>query len=219
MAMRYVAFVVCLTALSAVSCGRQSTPTNTVAVTPRVPPEPAVTYPCEIESTRTVKLGDGTELLIWELKMSGLKQLTVKLLIAMDGKVQTANEIEYKWEAWGADASAATGQLVLLVQNGKAFGAKDKRLPQMGLALQGAPPHSMTGKNSSLFLTGDLQSRISTASQKQTLGKRNLVYAQLFTPKNKLDSGASLSSEPDQLAAASKDGRTVLAVELSWTGP
>lgn len=155
---------------------------------------------------------------IWDLKLSRLKQLTAKLLIATDGKIQTANELDYKWEAWEADAPAATGQLVLLVQDGKAFGVKGKRIPQMGLEIQGAPSQSMTGKKSNLFLNGELLPRFSTATQKQSLGKRNLVYAQLFTLKDNLASGFSLTSDPEQLADASKDGRTVLAVEVSWTG-
>ena len=218
MAIRLVS--ICLAAMSvvsAVSCNRQVTPPTAVAVSPRVPAEPAATPSCEVEASRTVKLGDGTELRIWDLKLSGLKQLTAKLLIAVDGKVQTANEIDYKWEAWDA-STVATGQLVLLVQDGKAFGATDKRLPLMGLEVQGAPSHAMTGKKSGLFLTGEVQSRFSTAMQKQPIGKRNLVYAELFTMKDKLDSGASLSSDPEQLAAASKDGRTVLGVEVGWVG-
>lgn len=218
MATRALFVAIGLVGLLTVSCGRQATPPTNVAVTPRTPAEPAATPSCEIESTRIVKLEDGTELRVWNLKMSRLKQLTAKLLIATDGKVQTANEIDYKWEAWGADAAEATGQLVLLVQDGKAFGAKDKKLPLMGLEIQGAPSQSMTGKRSSLFLTGELQSRISTAMQKESLGKRVLVYAHLFTPKDDATGSFSLGSNPDELADASKKGRTVLAVELAWIG-
>lgn len=217
MAVRPFFILVCLIALSAASCNRQPSQPTVVAVTPRMPAEPSVTPSCEVESSRTVKLDDGTELRIWDLKMAGLKQLTAKLLIATDGKVQTANEIEYKWETWEASV-VATGQLVLLVQDGKAFGVKDKQLPLLGLDLKGEPPRFMTGKKSNLLLNGELQSRMSTAMQKQSLGKRNLIYAHLFTPKDNPASGFSITSDPEQLAAASKDGRTVLAVELSWAG-
>jgi hypothetical protein len=219
MCSRLVPLLIGMTSLAALSCGRPATPATGGAAMQPTLAKPAAEVSCGIESSRTVKLDDGTELRIWDLKLSGLKQLTAKLLIAVDGKVETANEIQFKWDAWGADAPAATGQLVLLVQDGKAFGAKDKKLPQMGLEIQGAPSQSMTGKKSGLFLNGDLQSRLATASQKQSLGKRSLIYAQLFVSKDKSDGNFSLTSDPEQLAAASKDGRTVLGVEVDWVGP
>ena len=189
-----------------------------MAATPQAPAKSSAEVSCSFEAARTVKLDDGTELRIWDMKLSGLKQLTAKLLIATDGKIQTANEIDYKWETWAADATAATGQLVLLVQDGKAFGTKDKKLPLMGLDIQGAPSQSMTGKKSSLFLTGELQSRSSHTSQKGSLGKRNLVYAHLFVPKDNDMGNFSFGSNPDELAESSKNGRTVLAIEVTWVG-
>ena len=172
-----------------------------------------------IESRREFVLQDGTQLQIWNLKASGLKSLMGRLLIATDGKMQTANEMEYKWEKWETSAPAATGQLVLLIQDGKPLGSKEKRLPLfMLLDLQNSPSNLRTGKQVGLLLEGDLLNSLSSCSEAGTLPRKSIIYTHnCFCPVPPQGCHFHSGSDPDSLIAASKGGRTVLAVELEWS--
>lgn len=198
MAMRPFHLLACLAVLPLTSSNK-----------PAAPPAPS----CAVESAREHKLDDGAELRVWSLKANGLKRLTARLLVATDGKVQVANEVEYKWEP---AASEASGQLVLLVQDGKAFGVKGKRLPLMALDLHGSPPHAKTGKKMGLLLEGELHSRMTNSSYTTPLGERSVLYAQLFLPKADATGTFTLGSDLESVGAASKEGRTVVAVALEW---
>jgi hypothetical protein len=111
MARRIVHLIVCSEIVPMISCNKSAAPRMAA------PP------PCALVSARDVKLDDGTELRTWDLRTFGLNRLTARLVVATDGKAQTAREVEYKWEP---GAGSATGQLVLLIQDGKAFGAKGR---------------------------------------------------------------------------------------------
>jgi hypothetical protein len=217
MAIRTFPVLACLVILPASACNRAAAPPAPVAATPVAETEPKTIEPsCAVESAQEIKLDDGTEMRLWNLKASGLKRLTAQLLVATDGKAQTANEVEYKWDKWEPTAPAASGQLVLLIQDGKAFGVKGRRLPLMALDLRDSPSNIRTAKKLALFLEGELHPRITSSSYGTPLGQKNLIYAQLFTPKV-VDTGSySLSSNPESVADASKDGRTVVAVLLEW---
>jgi hypothetical protein len=181
-------------------------------------PEPKTAPPsCGVESARDLKIDDDTELRIWNLKANGLKQLTVRLLVATDGKIQTAHEVAYRWDKWEPSAPAASGQLVLLLQDGRAFGVKGKRLPLLALDLQGSPDHVRTGNRMGLVLQNELHPRMTTATHSNPLFTPSVLYAQLFVPRAN-DMGAfSLGSDLHSVAAASKEGRTVVAVALEWS--
>jgi hypothetical protein len=184
---------------------------------PAAEPAPKAVAPsCAVESAREHKLDDGTELRVWGLKANGLKRLTARLLVATDGKVQVANEVEYKWDKWEPAAPEASGQLVLLVQDGKAFGVKGKRLPLMALDLQGSPSHAKTGKKMGLLLEGELHRWMTSSSYSTPLGERSVIYAQLFLPKADAAGTLTLGSDLESVGAASKEGRTVVAVALEW---
>ncbi len=171
---------------------------------------------CSIESRREFGLQDGTQLQVWNLKMSGLKSLTSRLLIATDGKMQTANEVEYKWEKWEQSSPAATGQLVLLIQDGKPFGVKEKRLPLLALDLQNSPSNSRIGKQQGLFVEGDLLNSMSSSSEAGSLMRKSIIFAQLFMPRSTTTMSISLGSDLESVMIASKGGRTVVAVEVEW---
>ncbi len=215
MAMRIFPLLACLAVLLLISCNRPAAPPAPSAAAPLAGPEPKAAPPsCGVESPRAVKLDDGTELLVWNLKANGLKQLTARLLVATDGKVQTANEVEYKWDKWEPTAPEASGQLVLLLQDGRAFGVKGKRLPLLALDLQGSPSHAKTDTKMGLLLEGELHLRLTGNTPGNSLAKRSIIYAQLFSPKDDVLGRFSLGSDLESVAASSKDGRTVIAVAL-----
>jgi hypothetical protein len=217
MATRIFSLLACLAVVTVTSCNKPTAPPAPVAAAPVGGSEPQANPPsCSVESAREIKLGDGTELRVWNLKASGIKRLTARLLIATDGKAPPANEVEYRWQAWEPAAPAASGQLVLLVQDGKAFGVKGRRLPLLALDIVGSPSNSKTDKKMGLLLEGELHSSMTHSSYGTPLGERSVLYAQLFLPKAEATGTFSSGSDPESVAAASKDGRTVVAVTLEW---
>jgi len=171
---------------------------------------------CAVESTRNLKLDDGTELQIWDVKASGLERLTVRLLVATDGKVETANEVEYKWDKWETAAPAATGQLVLLIQDGKAFGVKGKRLPLLAVDLQGSPGHVRSETKRGLVLEG-VYWRMSDSSFSSPLPMRSVIGGQLFVPKADAPGPDRWSNNLESVVEFSKEGKTAVAVVLEWS--
>ena len=217
MAMRIFPLLACLAVLPLTSCNGPAAPPAPSAAASVAGPEPKAAPPsCGVESPRKVKLDDGTDLLVWNLKANGLKQLTARLLVATNGKFQTTNEVEYKWDKWEPTAPEASGQLLLLLQDGKAFGVKGKRLPLLALDLQGSPSHAKTGKKMGLLLEGDLHPRASSSTPSNPLPKHHVIYAQLFMPKADATGTVSLGTELESMAATSEEGRTVVAVALEW---
>ena len=205
MAMRAFFILACLGVLSLTSC-----------TMPAARPAPAVERSCAIESGGWVRLDDGTELRIWNLKANGLRRLTARLLVVTDGKAQVANEVEINWDEWEPASSEASGQLVLLIQDGKVFGAKDKRLPQIGLDVQGSPPQDRFEKKMTLLMDGDLHSELSRSSYSTPVGEEGVLHAQLFVPQTDAPFSSTLGWDLDSFAATAKEGRAVVAVTLGW---
>jgi hypothetical protein len=220
MAIRLLAFLVFIALATLTSCSKTEPPKgatpDSVTTVSFGGAEPKTTNPsCSIESAKEIKLGE-QELRIWTLKASRLKQLTARLLIANDGQVQTPNEVTYTWPAWNAQPPVASGVLVLLIQNGKAFGAKGKLLPQISLNIEGSPSNAMSEKKSDLFLEGEFHSRATNSSYGSQLGQKVVIYSQLFLPKVDTPGSHSLSSDVESVTAASKNGGRVIAVALEW---
>jgi hypothetical protein len=209
MAMRSIPLLACLAVLPLTSCNKPAAPAA-------VPGPKSGQLTCAVVSAQEHTLDGGTDLRVWSLKANGLKRLTARLLVATDGKVQVANEIEYKWNEWDSAAPEASGQLVLLIQDGKAFGVNDMRLPLIALDLQGSPSHAKTGNKMQFLLSGELHPRMSSSSYATPLANRSVLYAQIFLPKADAPGPLTLGSDVDSLAAASKEGGTVLAVALEW---
>jgi hypothetical protein len=184
---------------------------------PAAEPQATATSPsCAVESQRILELDDGTQLQIWDVKASGLERLTIRLLVATDGKVETAKEVEYKWRKWETAAPAATGQLVLLIQDGKAFGAKGKRLPLLAVDLQGSPPHVRIETKKGLVLEGVYWRESHSWFSSAGLPMRSVIGGQLFQPKDVYGS-TTWSDNPELWVESSKEGKTAVAVELEWS--
>ena len=170
---RVVLFLAALAVLAGAACNKAPAP-----AAPAPPPSPS----CELESGREIKLGAGTEMRVWNLKVSGLTRLAARLLVGRDGQVQTASEVEYKWES---GAPAGTAQVVLLIQDGKAFGAKGVRLSKLALDAPDAPSRTMSALTTDLLLKDELHPWMTSSSNSsQRLGEKNVLYAQAFAPPN-----------------------------------
>jgi hypothetical protein len=207
MTRRYLApFLLCPAVVLVASCGKQ------------VPPAAAPNAPsCAIEASREFTLGGGTEVREWDLRAAGLRRLAVRLLVATDGKARPAAEAEYKWDRWAPDDPPATLRLVLLMTDGRAFGAKGKWLPRLRLDAAGSPPHAMVESRPELVLEGDWHERMSTAMTPQPLLAQSVLFARLFLPR--ADAALSYTmrgSDAAAVAAASSGGQAVVAVLLEW---
>jgi hypothetical protein len=172
---------------------------------------------CSLESHQTVELQAGSTLQVWNIRAHRLKHLAARLLIISDGKVQPANEVEYKWDKWEKEQPATTGQVIYLLQDGQAFGAKNKRLPQIGVEVQNSPSHARASKQATIMLKDDLQPRVGMSSVTETapLANKSRLFAQVYTVVGQHDN-VSITSEFDSMIEASKNGRTVVAVTLEW---
>lgn len=237
----------CLVVLTLTSCDKPAEP----------PPS------CSLESVQNFELGDGTELLIFNVKASGFKRLTARLLVATDGElIGDVTSVEYRSQpeltaeptfpmngellprsieaqvrgifselvpelAVGDSsdkreptAPAVSGSLVLLIQDGSAFGVKGKFLPTLAFDLHGSPPYLKSmGRLMSFLWEGELQHSLTSTplTTPTPLPMRSVLYSQLFSP-NTLDVGShSLSPTRESVVANSKGGRTVVAVELEWS--
>lgn len=198
-------------------CGRPADPAPAVAVAPAADPpsaQPSLAVEAGPERTPVV----GTEYRIWTLKAAGLKRLSAKLVYVADGKSETLADVEYKWDKWEPTAPAATGQMLLLIQDGGFFGAKGKRRPVLDLDLRGSPDHSRVGKTTGQTLDGDSRSPLTTASMTSPLGRKSVLWVRMYEPATAPVTGAySLSSDDEaSLTAAAKGGRSVLAVVVEW---
>lgn len=209
----------CLTLSSLVSCGNRAAPAGQpAAAAPAESAAQAVTPFCGIQSVQEIDVGEGLDLRVWSLKANGLKRLNARLLVARDGVVQVASEAEYKWPEWGAAAPEATGQLVLLVQDGTAFGVQDKRIPQLALDLKDSPSHAKMTTKTKILLEGELHFRASHSAYTTPLQKQGVIYSHMFVPKADAPGDVSFTSTVESVAEASKGERTVLAVSLEWEG-
>ncbi len=198
----------CLTVL-VVSCGKPARPSGGSSTT---------TMPtCEIEAIREFELDSGTTMRMWNLKATGLKKLTIRLIVAIDGKAQISSEIEYKWEHWEPTIPAATGQIVLVIEDGKAFGAKEKRLPLLGLDIANSPDHIRNESRKDLILEGKWYERMSSSMTPQPLSEKAVLYSKLFLPNgNTASKYEMLGSDAEAVAAASNGGQALIAVLTEW---
>jgi hypothetical protein len=180
--------------------------------TPDSPPNPF----CSLEAPQKQGFPEGTVANIWNLKAFGLTSLSARLLIIDNGNIKTVSEVVYKWDKWEITSPAATGHLILIIQDGLPFGVKGKQLPMLSLELQNAQSHTRTSNRAGFLLEGNLQSKSTSSwSSSNQMGK-HLIHSQLFLPADREFKGVTLGSDLETTIASSKGegGRTILAVEL-----
>jgi hypothetical protein len=221
MAPRIQSLLICFTLVTFASCSKptpkqRALPEPVATVSSTESELKTATRSCSIESSREFKLDDGNEIRIWNIKTFGLKLLTVRLLIVTNGNAETVNELEYKWQTWDSNSPPASGQLVFLIQDGKLFGVKGKRFPQISLDIEGSPSNTKTGKKVDLFLEGEFNSRMTNVSNGTHLSQNSVIYSQLFLSKADTSGTASLGSDLESVIASSKHGGKVIAVTLDW---
>lgn len=87
----------------------------------------------KIQRTLELPFDGATKVKIWNLRGQKVKELTARLLICTDGKVDKHSEIICRWKD---TSKPIDGQLVLLVQDGQPFGVDGMRIPSLSLSFQ-----------------------------------------------------------------------------------
>jgi hypothetical protein len=206
--------IACLGVLLLAGCERSAPPPAAAVGAARGPANGTVPF-CSIVAHQKHELAAGTELNLWHLWAHGLKELRAQLWIISEGKVETIGDTHYKWDRWDNHQPTATGQIILLMQDGQAFGVKGKRRPQLVLEIQDSPGHAKTGQQVAFTLDGDLQPRTTNAGFSTPLANKAILFSELYMSGHDM-LPATLSSDLDGLIEVSKKGRTVMAVNLEW---
>ena len=207
------------------SCDRQAVNPQAAKPAPAVEkpaPTPEVAGPMSVDSYRKLDLQPGIQLHVWNIRANRLKELTASLLVIRDGKPQTASKIEYKWEKWDNSQPPATGQIMLLMQDGQLFGVKDKRWPLLTVDFPKQQDGISARTTSNIAIEGDLNPSMATSTNSGNLlsfppgqTHKAILYGEVFVPANFV---GSLSFGPtiESLVEAASEGRTVVAISLEW---
>lgn len=212
---RCLLFFLLILAVWTSSCGqRPVTETTAAATKPNSAPAPDTSPRCQVVSNDKVGFGPNANVTAWNLEIAHVQELTARLALLADGQSKTLTEITVKWDKWPADAKPAKGRLVYLVQDGAAFGAKDKRLASLSLSIPDGPSSSRTERRSSDLLEGDWASfgGTQTTSGDVSAGTPHVLSVELFRPATSIPDVTSWSSTLDSLLEASKKGVRILVV-------
>ncbi len=194
----------CAVALGISGCNPLDTPA------PASPPSAAL---CHVGQDHEYKFGERTQLHIWDLKISRLKELKAQLLVITDGKVQVASKIEYHLVGWNETHPTADGQLILLIDGPQS--GPVQRVPHLALDFKDLPSHSKSESHTRVTIDGSLRSQMRTTSGGDVTTSALVLSAELFVPENE-NGSFSLGSTLDALVKESKAkrGHTVLVVVL-----
>jgi hypothetical protein len=214
MSARSLSFAAYLGVLLLAGCERSAPPPDAAIDAARGPANGTVPI-CSIVAHQKHDLASGTKLHLWHMWAHGLRELRAQLLIISEGKVETIGDTHYKWDRWDSHQPTATGQIILLVQDGQAFGVKGKRRPQLVLEMQDSPGHAKQGTRVDFSLEGDLRQRATNSNFSTPLANRAILFSALYAPAQDMQR-ATLSSDLDALIEVSKKGRTVMAVSVEW---
>jgi len=179
----------------------------------------------QIESRQEHFFGDWAKARIWNLRGRKVKELTSRLLVYTDGKADKNNKIICRWED---TSKPMQGQLVLLVEYGRPFGVKCKRLPLLSLSFLSGGPKTTTNMSSSALVPSDMSSSapvlsevgctFSTASDARSILGKEVLYAEVSGStkegwRSLLLGGGDVE---DRLVESSKNGGVSLAVIVEW---
>jgi hypothetical protein len=169
-------------------------------------------YPdLHVRSGQELDFGHGTKGRLWTLTGQQFKSLTVTLVVARDGKKEPGNEITCGWDESSKNVDA---QLVLLLQDGSAFGAKGKRLPALTLQFRsGAPDSRKTVTAAGVHDT--LPPRASSTATDSSVSFKDLLFYELSGDPATGET-VTIGGTEDSLIEASKNKRLVVGVLVEW---
>lgn len=164
----------------------------------------------QIGKVQKAKFVGRTELREFELSGTGIKELTIRFLMAVDGKSRTVQENVYRWEKPLTDAKL---ELLYLSHDGEPFGATNKRLHSFALRSKGMPVVPSTSKRETTLIEvfpvsvgRELYGKLAVAPDKQTV-----IQWEIF--------GGTMPGKAgtvDELVEASKGGRKCWMLVLEW---
>ena len=225
MSQHYFTWLIGFVLLVSVGCDRGGGVPQVAKSTPAVEKsETASVDPMILDGYRKHDMQPGLQLHVWNLRLHGLKQFSASLLVIRDGEPYTAKNIEYQWEKWDDSEPQATGQILLVMQDGVAFGAGDKRVPLLSADFPKLPEGSATSTFSVYTIEGDLKPAISVLPSAGSLrsfppeeNHKAVLYAEIYVPSKDLaNSSFFLAPNMDAIMKEARSGRTVIVVLLEW---
>src|ERR1022692_4791854 len=120
-------WICCLAILLLASCTRtpDGLPAPKVGIADPKDKGPASPY-CVLEQVTDQKFDEQMRLTIWDLRMHGVKKLTVQLLLAQDGKSTPMQASNHEWNQWPKERPAMTGKVFYIMRT-----EKGKRFPSL----------------------------------------------------------------------------------------
>ena len=126
-----------------------------------VPPKPEDKGRLEIGESYQAEFFKGSRVRIWEIRGSAVKEITVRLLIAQNGKAEVSEQRRYEWKT---PMMGVKWQLCYLLQTSLTFGVEEKLFPSFSLSDAAGKESSggnasvirsmIPGGETSLFLPG-----------------------------------------------------------------
>ena len=103
------------------------------------------------------------------------------------------------------------------MQDGQAFGAKDKRVPSFAIRFGSAEPGSTTSKRTWLSVDGQFSADHAQARSKASIdtSKQRVVYQRIFYPA-KGSSSFEYGATVESLVKAATGGRVIVALTVEW---
>jgi hypothetical protein len=186
------------------------TPTATVATSSTA--GPAAAFPeLRARSWQELDYGQGTKGRVWTLTGQQLKSLTAKLVVARDGQKLPGTEIKCTWDV---PSPSIEGQLVMLLEDGSAFGAKGKRRPSMALQFRSGGPDGR--KSMAAGAVHDtLPPRASSAATDSTVSNQEVLFYEI-SGDSVVGETISIGGSEESLIEASKNKRLVVGVLIEW---
>jgi hypothetical protein len=139
-----------------------------------------------------------------------VKRLTARLAVFADGRPRGRTRIDCTWPA---PAGNLDGRLTLLVEDGRAFGAAGKRVPNLGLSFAGDEPTTRSTTRRDAPPVENPGGRQSMTALPGPVAAREVLYAEVAGPP--YGPFGPFESD-DEFVRASAGGRVVVAVILEW---
>lgn len=137
-----------------------------------------------IERIHNFSLEPGSTVVTWDLNGRGMKEMTAHLLVFRDGKRLPGKEIVCRWDE--ESPAEMHAEMVYLLQDGDAFGSKNKRMANLEITFKAGEPDLRIVRGGHIFVEGDFKASESTGlTSRERLKSPDLEipYATRFMPE------------------------------------
>jgi hypothetical protein len=168
----------------------------------------------KIESRSDVEIAPGTTARVWELKASGVKQMSARLYVIREGASELVQGMTYSWS--DDQPGAGDWRLTHLVRSGADFGLVDQWIPSIFCEFGDSPPNSTQRTSYSAPVQGKTPMATMSFNTNKTLRPdATFMHIALFEPPMAY-SEVVFSNSLESMTAAATEGRVFVALEFEW---